>query len=460
MILYSIFVLVLFSPDYAESAPFYEQNAESKFPLPEDAHMNHEKMNLELQPTSSNPPEVEKKKGTEPNSVETKTQTTEDGSVQLAKKLMKDVSDVREKINEGDHSEETDIGNIDLEAAKSDWKNPHQEKSFPTNGSSVVETVIPLPPIENKDISSVQRSPQKLDITAAVIPPLTLSSASPSSEAFPENKHDDLQQPSHEIVPMKEVISLETTVIPTLSSATPLIQGTEGVMITHATTAPSTTMSASSNLEASTTDTIPTFSSLKKTEFSFGSSEELESAEEELSLASTTAPSEITQQSAQRMDILTTKISEILLPTEPSTTFSTDSEELKESEPSVSQESKPEQNPLSSTLFPPTLPAILVPTVQPASSPKTKDFPERSFWIKVFDGIRCSMKDCARALHPDYHKTKEIKEFTVTRFARDHGPARVADTPCSCETKKAETVKESKTTSASKNVKDMKTKHF
>lgn len=105
MIFYSIIVLVLFSSDHGESAPFYTQNSESKFPLPENSQMDHEKIDLELQLKLSNQPELQGKP-----EFELRTRATEDENSQLTKKLMKNVSEVRKKINEGDQFEEAEIG--------------------------------------------------------------------------------------------------------------------------------------------------------------------------------------------------------------------------------------------------------------------------------------------------------------------------------------------------------------
>ena len=282
-----------------------------------------------------------------------------------------------------------------------------------------------------------------------------------------EVKHDDFYQISQDIVSMKEVISLETTAIPSLSDATSLTLGTEETIITHGTLAPTMTMSTLSSLETSTTDAITTFSSLKKTEFE--SSEELESTEEEFPSASTTIPSEISEQPTQRVDILTTKVSETWLPTESSTTFSTISKEVDEPGPSVSQES--ELNPFSATLAPPTLSAILVPTARPTSprrrlqsvdrpTPNSHDEPPALSTIKkFFHGIGCAVKECELFSQHQRRPKVEITNSTNPRFARDHGSVHTTDNSCSCGTKKQNSEDENTSTSSSANTTDIQNVH-
>uniref|UniRef100_A0A914Z0J9 Uncharacterized protein n=1 Tax=Panagrolaimus superbus TaxID=310955 RepID=A0A914Z0J9_9BILA len=51
------------------------------------------------------------------------------------------------------------------------------------------------------------------------------------------------------------------------------------------------------------------------------------------------------------------------------------------------------------------------------------------FWLKVIDGIRCSMRDCSGVLIPTRspYEQKELKNLTITRFIREHGLP-----PCPC----------------------------
>uniref|UniRef100_A0AC34FCF1 Uncharacterized protein n=1 Tax=Panagrolaimus sp. ES5 TaxID=591445 RepID=A0AC34FCF1_9BILA len=51
------------------------------------------------------------------------------------------------------------------------------------------------------------------------------------------------------------------------------------------------------------------------------------------------------------------------------------------------------------------------------------------FWLKVIDGIRCSMRDCSGVLIPTRspYEQKELKNLTMTRFIREHGLP-----PCPC----------------------------
>lgn len=322
--------------------------------------------------------------------------------------------------------------------------------------------------MKNKDIPQVQRSPQKLDVATTILPPSSIPSENPSPTVLPEHKNDDFYQLSHDIVSVKEVISPDKTVIPTSSDATPLTLEREEEIITHGTPIPSTTTSTLSSSEISTTDTIPTFSNLKKTEFNFESSEELESADEEFPLVTTTITSEITRQPTQRVDILTTKGSDTLIPADFSTLSPTVSKEIKEQELSASQKS--ETVPYSTTLVPPTLPVIFIPTIQPTPSyeyfkptrrilSEADERYELSTLEKIFSGVRCAMKDCKGVLRHNYPEDIEIKDSAGIRFARDHGSVQPTDTPCSCGTEKQKNNNQSTTVPAPANITDMKNVH-
>jgi hypothetical protein len=93
----------------------------------------------------------------------------------------------------------------------------------------------------------------------------------------------------------------------------------------------------------------------------------------------------------------------------------------------------------TSTSLPPTKPPTTVAptTTQSPSPPSTTqemhyddtDDNGIPFWLKVIDGIRCSMRDCSGVLIPTRspYEQKELKNLTMTRFIREHGLP-----PCPC----------------------------
>uniref|UniRef100_A0AC34Q8T7 Uncharacterized protein n=1 Tax=Panagrolaimus sp. JU765 TaxID=591449 RepID=A0AC34Q8T7_9BILA len=375
-----------------------------------------------------------------------------------------------EKFEQFENSENSaNLGGVDLEAMKSAWEPEKSVKNenpiFPTN-STVPESVIQTPPTENtrkgeenqlqeNHDNSAQRPAPKMEILSASEP--KINKETPKTTELPTASTTEMPQPSA-TVPSKEGAVLEQISNDIASVKDVLIPATVSTTISSNSLPESPTIFSVSQDESPTTTeaTSPTpkeenqqkLPNFDDAELRFESNE-IDSAEEDIPVSSSPA----TQSTVETIEIhpptttLTATATSSLTPSSspPPTTQTLTTESPQVLEPEFSQKfpgskEKGPKNPSN-----PVGPTKIIPSEElPTTKPKPTipfDFSEtktttaydddRAFWLRVIDGIRCSMRDCSGVLVPTPSFNERLTEFTSPRYTRGHEAA-MNYPPCPC----------------------------